>query len=80
MAVEIALLGEVTANVNGRPVELGPSRQRCVLAAPAVDAARLVPAERLVGRVWGGTPAARTGHAAQPYLTVTWGLRRLHRR
>jgi DNA-binding SARP family transcriptional activator/tetratricopeptide (TPR) repeat protein len=53
MPVTIALLGPVTAEVDERPVDLGPPRQRCVLAALAVDAGGLVPADRLVGRVWG---------------------------
>jgi DNA-binding SARP family transcriptional activator/tetratricopeptide (TPR) repeat protein len=62
MPIEIALLGEVTARVDRRPVDLGPPRQRCVLAALAVDACRLVPADLLVGRVWGvATP--RRGRA-----------------
>ena len=45
----IGLLGEVTA----AGAELGPARQRCVLAALAVDAGRVVPLDRLAGRVWG---------------------------
>jgi DNA-binding SARP family transcriptional activator/tetratricopeptide (TPR) repeat protein len=60
--VRIALLGEVTAQVDGRLVDLGPARQRCVLAALAVDAGRLVPADRLVRRVW-GTDTPRRGRA-----------------
>jgi DNA-binding SARP family transcriptional activator/tetratricopeptide (TPR) repeat protein len=59
MAVEIALLGEVTAQVDARAVDLGPARQRCVLAALAVDAGRLVPADQLVGRVWGADTPRR---------------------
>lgn len=62
MSLEITVLGELTARVDGRLVDLGPARQRCVLAALVVDAGRLVPAERLMGRVWGaGTP--RRGRA-----------------
>jgi DNA-binding SARP family transcriptional activator/tetratricopeptide (TPR) repeat protein len=57
--MNIALLGEVTAQVDGRMVDLGPPRQRCVLAALAVDAGRLVPAERLMGRVWGANTPRR---------------------
>ncbi|WP_158852148.1 AfsR/SARP family transcriptional regulator [Saccharothrix deserti] len=59
MAVEFGLLGEVTAHVGGRPVDLGPARQRCVLAVLAVDVGRLVSAERLVERVWGAETPRR---------------------
>ncbi|MEU0885727.1 BTAD domain-containing putative transcriptional regulator [Lentzea sp. NPDC005914] len=63
MWVKIALLGEVTARVGERLVDLGTPRQRCVLAALAVDAGRLVPADRLMSRVW-GVDAPRRGRAA----------------
>ncbi|TWP54328.1 tetratricopeptide repeat protein [Lentzea tibetensis] len=59
MAVELGLLGEVTAHVDGRAVELGTPRQRCVLAALAVDVGRVVPAERLMQRVWGADTPRR---------------------
>jgi DNA-binding SARP family transcriptional activator/tetratricopeptide (TPR) repeat protein len=62
MSVKIALLGEVTAHVDQRLVDLGTPRQRCVLAALAMDAGRLVPAEQLVTRVW-GTDTPRRGRA-----------------
>jgi DNA-binding SARP family transcriptional activator/tetratricopeptide (TPR) repeat protein len=62
MSVRIALLGEVTAQVGQRLVDLRTPRQRCVLAALAVDAGRLVPADRLVARVW-GTDTPRRGRA-----------------
>ena len=62
MSVKIALLGEVTAQVDQRLVDLGTPRQRCVLAALAVEAGRLVPADRLVARVW-GTDTPRRGRA-----------------
>jgi len=60
MGVELGLLGEVTVRVDGRAVDLGPAKQRCVLAALAVDAPRLIPADRLVERVW-GVDAPRRG-------------------
>src|SRR5688572_9865035 len=62
MSVRIVLLGEVTAHVDQRLVDLGTPRQRCVLAAVAVDAGRLVPADRLLARVW-GTDTPRRGRA-----------------
>ena len=59
MSVKIALLGEVTAQVDQRLVGLGPARQRCVLAALAVDARRLVSTDRLLARVWGADTPRR---------------------
>ncbi|TCO54133.1 AfsR/SARP family transcriptional regulator [Actinocrispum wychmicini] len=49
----LRLLGEVTVRADGNRVDLGPARQRCVLAALALDAGRVVPVDRLVDRVWG---------------------------
>ncbi|MBE8516833.1 tetratricopeptide repeat protein [Amycolatopsis sp. H6(2020)] len=59
MPIRIALLGEVTAQAGTRPVDLGTPRQRCVLAALAVDVGQLVPADRLVRRVWGADTPRR---------------------
>jgi DNA-binding SARP family transcriptional activator/tetratricopeptide (TPR) repeat protein len=47
------VLGEVAVEVDGRPVDLGATRQRCLLAALAVDAGRVVPVDRLLERIWG---------------------------
>lgn len=67
--VEIALLGEVSARVDGLHVELGPARQRCVLAALAVDVNRAVSMSRLTERVWGAEPPAQSRATLHSYLS-----------
>lgn len=68
-AVEIALLGEVSARVGGRPVELGPARQRCVLAALAVDVNQAVSVPQLTERVWGADAPPRSRATLHSYLS-----------
>ena len=43
MTVEFRLLGEVEARVDGRRLEIGHARQRCVLTALLVDVNRADP-------------------------------------
>ncbi|WP_353068871.1 BTAD domain-containing putative transcriptional regulator [Amycolatopsis sp. DG1A-15b] len=69
VAVSLRLLGEVSADVDGRPVDLGPPRQRCVLAALAVDADRVVPVDRLIERVWGATAERRARATLHSYIS-----------
>ena len=59
MTMQLGMLGEVTAYLDGCATELGPARQRCVLAALAVDAGRVVPVDRLLERVWGADTPRR---------------------
>jgi DNA-binding SARP family transcriptional activator/tetratricopeptide (TPR) repeat protein len=70
--VEIRLLGRVAAAHAGRPVELGPSRQRFVFAVLALEVGRPVPAERLIQLAWPDDPPRTAGHAIQVYVS---GLR-----
>ncbi|WP_433262359.1 AfsR/SARP family transcriptional regulator [Actinosynnema sp. CS-041913] len=65
----LRLLGEVGAEVDERPVHLGAPRQRCVLAALAVDAGRVVPVDRLVERVWGADEAPRARATLHSYIS-----------
>ncbi|MEU0880990.1 BTAD domain-containing putative transcriptional regulator [Lentzea sp. NPDC005914] len=67
--VEIDLLGEVTARVDGHNVELGPARQRCVLAALAVDVNKTVSVSQLAERVWGDEPPAQARATLHSYLS-----------
>ncbi len=50
--VEFQLLGDVAALVDGRQLDIGHSRQRCVLAALLVDVNRPIALEQLIQRVW----------------------------
>ncbi|KJK50600.1 hypothetical protein UK23_10120 [Lentzea aerocolonigenes] len=56
----LRLLGEVSAG----EADLGSPKQRCLLAALAVDAGRVVPVDRLIDRIWGdAAPRRDTVHS-----------------
>ena len=69
MAVEFRLLGDVEVLVDGRPVEIGHARQRCVLVALLVDVKRPGPADQLIDRVWADEPPHRVRNALAGYLS-----------
>jgi DNA-binding SARP family transcriptional activator len=54
---EFRLLGSLELWTAGRQLDLGPAKQRTLLAALLTDMGRPVPAETLIGRVWGSTPS-----------------------
>ncbi|QFZ20111.1 AfsR/SARP family transcriptional regulator [Saccharothrix syringae] len=74
MEVELRVLGQVEALVDGTPVDLGPARQRCVLAVLLVEADRPVATGQVIDRVWGGQPPRRARQLVSNYLSL---LRRL---
>lgn len=57
------VLGRVEAVRDGRPVELGRKRERCLLSVLLLNAGTSVPVERLLDLLWDGdpTPKARSG-------------------
>lgn len=67
--VNLQLLGEVFLLDNSRKVDIGSARQRCVLAALAVDAGRIVSADRLAERTWGDAPPLRVRATLLTYLS-----------
>jgi DNA-binding SARP family transcriptional activator/tetratricopeptide (TPR) repeat protein len=69
MMAEFRLLGEVEVLAGGGTVNLGPAMQRCVLAAIAIDADRVVPVERLTDRVWGNDPPVRARAVLSTYIS-----------
>lgn len=69
MAVEFGVLGAVEARVDGRLVDIGHLRQRCVLAGLLVEPNRPVPVDQLLERVWGEHPPQRAGVTLRGYLS-----------
>jgi DNA-binding SARP family transcriptional activator len=67
--VTFRLLGPVDVLVDGRRLDTGPPQRRAVLAALLVDAARPVPTDVLIERVWGEDPP--TGVRAAVHTQVT---------
>jgi DNA-binding SARP family transcriptional activator len=63
------LLGEIGVHAEGRAVDLGPPKQRCVAAVLAVEAGQVVPADRLVERVWGADAPPRTRTTLHSYVS-----------
>ena len=69
MGIKFRLLGEVDALLDGRPIDVGHARQRCVLAALLVDADRPVGADELVERAWAGRPPQHARSALSGYVS-----------
>ena len=69
MAVEFRLLGDVEAHADGRRLDIGPARQRCVLVALLVDVNRLVPTDHLIDRVWSDELPHRARNSLAGYLS-----------
>ncbi|MGW0805461.1 BTAD domain-containing putative transcriptional regulator [Nonomuraea sp. NPDC002799] len=67
--VRFHLLGDVEAEIDGRLVELGHARQRCVLAVLLVEANHAVSADQILDRVWGDRPPQRARAAVHGYLS-----------
>jgi predicted ATPase/DNA-binding SARP family transcriptional activator len=69
VAVEFLLLGDVEARSDGQRLDIGPSRQRCVLVALLVDVNRPVPPDQLIDRVWADEPPHRARNALAAYVS-----------
>jgi DNA-binding SARP family transcriptional activator len=70
----VRLLGPVQVLSARGPVDAGPARQRCVLAALAVEMGRPVPIPTLIDRVWDERPPQRAKHTLQVHLSRIRGM------
>jgi basic membrane lipoprotein Med (substrate-binding protein (PBP1-ABC) superfamily)/DNA-binding SARP family transcriptional activator len=67
--VDYAILGPLEVVADGRPLELGPPKQRAVLAVLLLHANQLVTTERLVEHVWEDAPPRTASHSVQVYVS-----------
>jgi DNA-binding SARP family transcriptional activator len=72
--MDLQLLGPVEATVRGRPIPLGATKQRALLAILALHANSTVSIEFLVDGLWGEEPPATAPKMVQLYVSQ---LRRL---
>jgi DNA-binding SARP family transcriptional activator len=69
MRTEFRLLGNVEAAAAGRVIDVGPARQRCVLAALLLDLNHVVTTDQLLDRVWGEHPPRSARGTVYSYLS-----------
>jgi DNA-binding SARP family transcriptional activator/tetratricopeptide (TPR) repeat protein len=69
MGLELRLLGETCACVEGRAIDLGPAKQRAVLAVLMADVNRAVTLDQLADRLWGEHPPHRAAGTLRSYLS-----------
>ncbi|MET9631236.1 BTAD domain-containing putative transcriptional regulator [Lentzea sp. NPDC006480] len=67
--MEFRVLGPVELWVSGHRIDLGPAKQRCVLAALLLTPGRVVPTEMVIDRVWGEEPPAGVRSVLYSYVT-----------
>jgi DNA-binding SARP family transcriptional activator len=72
--LRFSILGPVRAWLDGRELDLGPGKQRAVLAVLLLEANAPVPAGKIVDAVWGERPPENGVNVVQKYVA---GLRRV---
>lgn len=69
MSVEISVLGDIKARIDGHDVDLGHVRRQSVFVALLADVNRLVPVDRLIDRVWGRRPPEGARSSLYSYVS-----------
>jgi DNA-binding SARP family transcriptional activator len=66
--MEFRVLGPIELWSAGRPQDLGPARERCVLAILLLTPGTIVPAEALIDRLWDTRPPAKARESLSAYI------------
>ena len=72
--MDVRLLGPIEVRLDDRLIELGPRKQRAVLAMLALQSGRTVSTDRIIDGLWGDEPPASAPKMVQLYISH---LRRL---
>jgi len=67
--MEIHILGPLEASEDGQPLDLGPPKQRALLALLVLHRNQVVSADRLIDELWAGRPPAAAGKSIQVYVS-----------
>jgi basic membrane lipoprotein Med (substrate-binding protein (PBP1-ABC) superfamily)/DNA-binding SARP family transcriptional activator len=67
--MDFRLLGALEVSANGAVAELGPPKQRALLAILLLHAGEIVPIDRLIDLLWGEHPPRTAGHSIQIYIS-----------
>ena len=67
--VHVQLLGDVQVSLDGRQLELGGHRQRCILAVLLLEPGQVVPTERIVTRAWPAGPPETATDLVTSYVS-----------
>ena len=69
VVIEYRVLGALEAAADGTVADLGPPKQRALLAILALHANQVVPVDELIDELWGEQPPRHAGHAIQVYVS-----------
>ena len=67
--IQFCVLGPFEVLLDGRSLDLGPRKQRAVLAALTIEPNRVVSLDRLIDELWGEEPPAQAIGTLQAYVS-----------
>ncbi len=67
--IRVRMLGTLRVAVDGRPVDLGSPKQRCLLAILLLHRGDVVSTDRIIDMLWGEHPPRTAEHSVQLYIS-----------